>query len=73
MNLADVDSQILDNFDTSYEYSIHIDENGKHTKVPKISQADKELLKMINSDLWYFIKDDELTKKIEEASALSES
>jgi hypothetical protein len=27
---------------------------------------------MINSDLWYFVKDDELTKKIEEASALAE-
>ena len=41
--------------------------------MPKITPADQELLKMINSDLWYFIKDDELTKKIDEASALAQS
>ena len=37
LNLADIDSEILDNFDTSYEYSIQLDENGKNTKVPKVS------------------------------------
>ena len=25
LNLADVDSEVLDNFDTSYDYSIHLD------------------------------------------------
>ncbi len=58
LNLADVDSEILDNFDTSYEYSIHLDQFGQRTKMPKVSEADRELLKMINSDLWYFIQDD---------------
>ena len=33
--------------------------------MPKISEADKELLKLINSDLWYFVKDDKLSKKLE--------
>ncbi len=37
LNLADVDSEILDNFDTSYEYSIHLDEFGQRTKMPKVS------------------------------------
>jgi hypothetical protein len=68
LNLGDVDSEILDNFNTSYEYSIHVDMNGKEGKIPKISEADKELLKLINSDLWYFVKDDQLAKKIEEVS-----
>ena len=33
--------------------------------MPKISEADKELLKLINSDLWYFVKDDKLSMKLE--------
>lgn len=41
LNLQDVDSEILDNFDTSYEYSIHIGEDGERVKMPKVSEADK--------------------------------
>ncbi len=60
---------MLDNFDTDYDYSIVVDENGRR-KVPKVSNADKELLKLINSDLWCFIKNDEIDKKLNEASQL---
>lgn len=40
---------------------------GTHNKkVPHISKVDRELLKLINSDLWEFVKSDAMDGKIGE-------
>ena len=57
LNLGDIDSDILDNFDSSYEFEIVVTEDGRKVKIPKVTQADKELLKLINSDIFNFIDD----------------
>lgn len=68
LHLEDIDSDILDNFDSSYDYSILINQiEGRNKAMPKITEADKELLKLISSDLWYFVRDDNISKKIDEA------
>lgn len=41
LNLDEIDSDILDNFDSSYDYEIVVDEWGKEMKVPRITEADK--------------------------------
>lgn len=69
LGLEDVGSDILDNFDSSYEYEFMVNEFGERVKMPKITEADKELLKLITSDLWDFVTDDKMEKKIHEASA----
>lgn len=71
LNLEDIDSDILDNFDSSYDYEVLINAiDGKDKRIPKISEGDKELLKLISSDLWCFVKDDEVGKKIDEAVSI---
>jgi hypothetical protein len=39
----------------------------KHRKgVPKLTENNKELLKLINSDLWEFIKEDKMGNLLED-------
>lgn len=56
LNLEDVESSILDNFDSSFEFEIVVMEDGRKVKMPKITKADQELLKIMSSDLWYFVE-----------------
>ena len=44
----------------------------KFKGVPKMTEEDQELLRLISSDLWDFVKDDRVGDKIEEAIAVSE-
>ena len=69
LGLEEVGSDILDNFDSSYEYEIVVNEFGERVKMPKMTEADRQLLKLITSDLWGFVTDDKMEKKIHEASA----
>lgn len=73
MGLEEVGSSILDNYDSSYDYELRVDEidRRKFKGVPKISEEDKELLKLISSDLWCFVTDDRIEAKIEEALSAS--
>lgn len=73
MGLEEVGSSILDNYDSSYDYELRVDEidRRKVKGVPKISEEDKELLKLISSDLWCFVTDDRIEAKIEEALSAS--
>ena len=48
-----------------------IDHN-KFKGIPKLTEEDQELLKLISSDLWNFVKDDRVGVKIEEAIAVGE-
>lgn len=64
LGLEEVDSDALEGFDSSYEYEIVINEHGERVRMPKISQADRELLALITSDLWEFVTDDRMEKKI---------
>lgn len=66
LGLEDPDSEILDNFDSSYEYELHVNEidSKKYPKIPRLSEEDKELLKLLNSDLWDFVKDDRIGNKL---------
>ena len=57
LGLNEIDSDILDNFDSSYEYQLIVNEDGRKVRMPKTTQADRELLKLMNSDLWYFVED----------------
>lgn len=67
LGLEDVSSDLLDNFDSSLEYEFVINENGERVKVPKLSEADRELLKLMTSDLWNFITDDKMERNIQKA------
>ena len=69
LGLEEVDSDALEGFDSSYEYEIVINEHGERVRMPKISQADRELLALITSDLWEFVTDDRMEKKIHEAAS----
>ena len=62
LGLEDIGSDILDNYDSSYDYELRVDEvdRKKFKGIPKITEEDKELLKLISSDLWCFVKDDRL-------------
>jgi hypothetical protein len=35
--------------------------------MPKLTEADRELLKLMTSDLWGFVKDDHMEKNIQKA------
>ncbi len=35
--------------------------------MPKLTEADRELLKLMTSDLWGFVKDDRMEKNIQKA------
>lgn len=71
--MEEVDSDVLDNYDSSYEYEIRVGDLDlrKFKGVPKISEEDRELLKLISSDLWCFVTDDRVEAKIEEALSAS--
>lgn len=66
LGLEEVDSDILDNYNSDYDYELVINEWGEEIKMPKITEADKELLKLITSDLWNFVKEDRIGEKIRE-------
>jgi hypothetical protein len=51
---------MLDNFDSSLEYEFIINKDGETVKMPKLSEADRELLKLMTSDLWNFVEDDQI-------------
>jgi len=44
-----------------------VNERGDKVKMPKLTEADRELLKLMTSDLWNFVTDDKIGKKIEKA------
>lgn len=46
-----------------------MNDHGEKVKMPKITEADRELLKLITSDLWNFVKDDEMERKIHQAAS----
>lgn len=48
-----------------------VDRN-KFKGIPKITEEDKELLKLISSDLWCFVKDDRVEVKLNEALDVSD-
>ncbi len=68
LNLEDVDSDLLDNFDSDYEYEVRINDlkGSRFKALPKLTEEDRELLKLLSSDLWQFVKDDRIEKKIGE-------
>lgn len=37
--------------------------------MPKLTDGDKELLKLMTSDLWGFVTDEKMDKKIQEAAS----
>lgn len=45
---------------------------GKMKGLPVMTEEDKELLKLISSDLWCFVKDDRVGEKIQEAIDVGE-
>ena len=52
LDLADVDSDILDNFDSDYDYELVVNDFGGRKKgLPRVTEEDRELLKLISSDL----------------------
>ncbi len=67
LHLEDVDSDVLDNFDSSLEFQFVVNERGDKVKMPKLTEADRQLLKLMTSDLWNFVTDDKIGKKIEKA------
>lgn len=64
LGLQDIDSDVLDNFDSSYDYELVINEFGEEVRMPRLTDGDKELLKLMTSDLWGFITDEKMDKKI---------
>jgi hypothetical protein len=74
LGLEDIDSDILDNFDSSYEYELRVDQldRKKFKGIPKMTEDDQELLNLISSDLWDFVTDDRVGVKINEAIAVAE-
>lgn len=65
MGLESIDGRILNNYDSDFEYSLHeIDRRRKGVPVP--TEADKELMKLINSDLWDFIREDRVASKLDQ-------
>ncbi len=62
MNLEDVDSDLLDNFDSDYEYSVRVNDlkGSRYKALPKLTEEDRELLKLLSSDLWDFVRDDRI-------------
>ena len=52
LGLQDIDSDVLDNFDSSYDYELVINEFGEEVRMPRLTDGDKELLKLMTSDLW---------------------
>ncbi len=67
LDLEDIDSDILDNFDSDLQYEFVINQLGERVKMPKLTEADRELLKLMTSDLWGFVKDDHMEKNIQKA------
>ena len=41
LGLEDVGSDLLDNFDSSYEYEFVVNEFGERVKMPKMTEADR--------------------------------
>lgn len=41
LGLEDVDSDLLDNFDSSLEYEFIINEKGEKIRMPKLTEADR--------------------------------
>jgi hypothetical protein len=70
LGLEDIDSNALDNFDSSLEYEFVVNDNGERVKMPKLTEADRELLKLMTSDLWNFVADDKLERNLQKAVEL---
>ena len=65
LNLPDVDSGILENIDSDYDYELVVNDFAyKEKGVPRVTEQDRELLKLISSDLWHFVKDPALSMKM---------
>lgn len=41
LHLEDVDSDVLDNFDSSLEFQFVVNERGDKVKMPKLTEADR--------------------------------
>jgi hypothetical protein len=70
LGLEDINSDILDNFDSSLEYEFVINANGEKVRMPKLTEADRELLKLMTSDLWNFVTDDKMEMNLQKAVEL---
>lgn len=67
LGLKSIGSNTIKNFDSDFQFEIHA-KNKKKAGLPVITEYDRELMKLITSDLWDFLEEDNVGKMLENLS-----